>query len=72
MDTFFEACDAIRIDLGKLHIYEMPHVFYSTLVAGPLQYHGTLQNFFESCLSLAKDPDVLVEIVSLLHQLEKG
>ena len=28
--------------------------------------------FFESCLSLEKDPDVLVEIASLLHRPEKG
>ena len=28
--------------------------------------------FFECCLSLEKDPDVLVDITSLLHRLEKG
>ena len=33
---------------------------------------STFQNFLESCLLLAKDPDALVEIVNLLHQPEKG
>ena len=41
-DTFFEARDAIRRYSGKLFVYEMPHAFDSTLVAGPLQQHGTL------------------------------
>ena len=31
-----------------------------------------MQNFFESCLSLAKYPDALVEIESLLHRLARG
>ena len=29
-DTFFEACDAIRSDPGKLHVYEMPPFFYQS------------------------------------------
>ena len=33
-DTFFESCDAIRRDPGKLHVYEMPPAFDSTLVEG--------------------------------------
>ena len=71
-DTFFEAHDAIRRDLGKFYVYEMPPIFYSTLVEVPSRQHGTLQKFFESCLSLAKDLDGLIDIVSLVYQLEKG
>ena len=71
-DTFFEAHDVIRRDQVKFHVYEIPSIFYSTLVAGPLRQHGTLQNFFESFLSMERDLDVLVEIESLLHRLAKG
>ena len=67
-DTFFEAHDAIRRDPGKLSVYEMPPFSYSTLVVGPSWKHGTFQNFFESCLSLEKYPDVLAEIAILLHR----
>ena len=66
-DTFFEARDVIRRDPGKFPVYEMPLFFYSTLVVGPLRQHGTLQNFFECCISLEKYHDFLVDIVSLLH-----
>ena len=41
-ETFFEACDAIRRDPGKLHVYEMPTGFDSILVAKPSRQHGTL------------------------------
>ena len=70
-DTFFEACDAMRRDMGKLPIYGMPPIFYSTLLEGPSLQHGTLKNFFECCLSLEKDPDALAEITSLLNRPEK-
>ena len=66
-ETFVEVDDAIRRDMGKLPIYEMPPIFYSTFVAGPLQQYCTLENFFESYLSLEKYPDALTKIVSLLH-----
>ena len=52
-DTFFDTRDTIKRDTRKMHIYEMPHVFYSTLVAGPSHKHGTLQSFFECFMSLA-------------------
>ena len=71
-DAIFESQDAIRRDPGKLPIYEMLHVFYSTLVAGPLQKYGKLQIFFECFLSLAKYPDALDDIASLLSWIEKG
>ena len=71
-DTFFEEHDAIRKDPGKLHVYEIPTNFYSTLVVGPSRQHGTLQNFFEICLSLEKYPDALIEIENLLHRSAKG
>ena len=71
-DTFFEARDAIRRDPSKLIVYKMPPILYSTLVEGLLRQHGTLQNFFEFCLSLEKYPDALVEVASLLNRLEKG
>ena len=32
-DTFFEAHDAIRRDPGKLLVFDLPPIFYSTLVA---------------------------------------
>ena len=72
LDMFFEAHDTVRRDLGKLPIYEMSLVFYSTLVVGPSRKHGTLQNFFECCLSLEKDPDALNEITSLIYRPKKG
>ena len=41
------------------------------LEAGWLWQYGTLQNFFESFLSLARDPNALVEIEKLLHYLDR-
>ena len=70
-DTLFEARDSIIRDLGKLFVYGMPPIFYSTLLEGPSLQHGTLKNFFECCLSLEKDPDALAEITSLLNRPEK-
>ena len=58
-DNFLEAHDAIRGDLGKLHVYEIPNPFDSNSAVGPSWQHGTLMEFFESCLSLEKDPDAL-------------
>ena len=59
----------IRRNLGKSPVYEMPPTFDSTLEVGPSRKHGTLQHFFESCLSLARDLDALAEIENLLrHQ----
>ena len=46
----------------------MPPTFDSTLKAGPSWYHGTLERFFESFLSLARDPEALAEIINLLHR----
>ena len=71
-DTFFEACDVIGRNPCKLPIYEMPTALDSILVVGPLRQHGILQQFFESCLSLERDPDSLAKIKNLLHQQAKG
>ena len=71
-DMFFEAHDTIRREPVNFYVYTMPHVFFSTLVVGPLRQHGTLQNFFECCLSLAKDIDAISEIASLLHRPKRG
>ena len=49
----------------------MSTAFDSTLETGPLRQHGTLQHFFESCLSLERDPDSLAKIKNLLHRLGK-
>ena len=54
-------------NLGKTLIFGMPYPFDSSLEAGPSWPYGTLQQFFESCLSLARDLDALVEIEKLLH-----
>ena len=70
-DTFFEARDAIGRNPGKSPIYEIPFVFYSSLEVGPSWKHGTLQHFFESFLSLARDPDALAEIENMLHRQGK-
>ena len=61
----------IGINPGKLPVYEMSTTFATTLAAGPLRQHGTLHNFFESFLSLARDPNALAEIENLLHRLAK-
>ena len=45
----------------------MPFDFDSSLEAGPSRQHGTLQNFLESCLSLASDPNAHAEIENMLH-----
>ena len=71
-DTFFEVWDGIKRNPGKSHVYEIPSAFDSSLEAGPSWHHGTLQNFFESFLLLAIDPDALVEIENMLHQPAKG
>ena len=66
-DTFFKARDTIRRDLGKFPVYEIPPVFNSTLVVEASQKHGTLQSFFECCMSLEKDLDALADVMSLLQ-----
>ena len=71
-DTFFEAQDKMSRNFGKLHVYEMPTAFDSTLEAEPSRQHGTLQHFFESCLSLVRDPDALAKIENILHRPAKG
>ena len=50
----------------------MPQVFNLTLAKGPSWKHSTLKILFELFLSLEKYPDVLAEIMSLLHRPEKG
>ena len=41
-ETFFGARDAIRQNLGKSHVYEMPPTFDYTLKERPSRQHGTL------------------------------
>ena len=49
----------------------MPFAFDPFVEAGPSWQHGTLWKFFESCLSLAREPDALVDLETLLHHLDK-
>ena len=49
----------------------MSSTFDASVVVGPSWQHGTLQQFFESFLSLARDPDALIELETLLHHLDK-
>ena len=67
-DIFFKVWDVIERNLGKSPIYEIPSAFDSSLEAGPLVQHGTLQHFFESFLLLIRDTDDLEKIENLLHQ----
>ena len=71
-DTFFGEKHAIGMNLGKLPIIDMPFDFDPSVEAGPSQQHGTLRQFFESCLSLARDPDALVELEMLLYHPDKA
>ena len=49
----------------------MSFTFDPSVEAGPSQKYGTLGKFFESCLSLARDSDSLVELEELLHLPDK-
>ena len=49
----------------------MPSAFDPSVEARPSWQHGTLQQFFESCLSLARDPEALVELETLLYHQDK-
>ena len=62
----------MNMDTCNFIIYEMPPAFDSMLVLGPLWRNGTLQSFFESFMSLEKDPDVLAEMGILQYQQENG
>ena len=70
-DAFFEAKHAIRRNIGKLPIIAMSSAFYPSVEARPLWKHGTLQQLFESFLSLARDLESLVEIEKLLYHQDK-
>ena len=70
-DTFFEAKHAIGINPGKLPIVEMLSTIDPSVEAGPSWKHGTLQQFFESFLSLARGTESLVEIEKLLYHRDK-
>ena len=67
-DTFFEAKHAIERNQGKSPIVEMPYAFDPSVEEGPSQQHGTLQQFFESFMSLARYREALEEIDKLLCQ----
>ena len=58
--------------MGKLPIIDMPFAFDPSKEAGPSRQHGTLRYFFDSFLSLARDPDALVELETLLHHSDKA
>ena len=49
----------------------MPSAFDPSVEAGPSWQHGTLRKSFESCLSVARDLDALVELETLLHRPDK-
>ena len=70
-DTFFEAKHAIGRNPSRLPIIDMPSVFDPSIEVGPSRQHGTLQQFFESCLSLERDPKALVELETLLYHQVK-
>ena len=67
-DILFEVQDAIERNPSKSPVYEIPSTFDSSLDAWPSRQHVTLQNFFESFLSLARYSDALAEIDNLLHR----
>ena len=50
----------------------MPFAFDPSVEAGPSRKYGILRKFFESCLSLERDPDALVELETLLYHLDKA
>ena len=70
-DTFFEAKHAIERNPCKLPIIEMSSSFDPSVEVGPSRQDGTLQQFFESCLLLARDPEALVDIEKLLYHWDK-
>ena len=70
-DTFSEAHEVLRRNPGKTPIFGMPSSFESSLEVGPLQQYGTVQHFFEICLSLPRDPYSLVDMEKLLNHLER-
>ena len=49
----------------------MPSTFDPSVEAGPSRQHGTLQQFFESCLSLARELEALVNIEQFLYHQNK-
>ena len=71
-DTFFGAKNAIGRNTGKLPIVDMPSAFDPSVEAGPSRQHGALRQFFEICLSLARDSDALIEIEALLYRPDKA
>ena len=66
-EILFDARDIINRYTGRLPIYDMPPAFDLTLVAIPSWKVGNIQNLFESCMSLAKDPDTLAKITNLRY-----
>ena len=66
--TFLQAKHAIKRNPGKFPIVEMPSAFGPSVDAGPSRQHGTLQQFFESYMSLVRDFEALKEIEKLLCQ----
>ena len=71
-DTFFGEKHAIERNPGKLPIIDTPFYFDPSVEAGPSRQHGTLQKFFESYLSLARDSYALVKLETLLHHPYKA
>ena len=65
-DTFFQTKHAIGKNLSMLPIIDMPFAFDPSVEVGPSRQHGTLQQFFEIFLSLARDLKALVKLETLL------
>ena len=70
-ETFFHSKHAIEINPSKLPVIEMQSAFDPSVEVGPSRRHGTLQQFFERCLSLARDLEALIEIEKLLYHRNK-
>ena len=71
-DTTSGEKNAIGRNLGKLQIIDMPFAFDPSIEAGPSWQHGTLRQFFESFLSLERDPNTLVELETFLYHPNKA
>ena len=53
--------------ISNLMVVEMASDFDPFVESGPLRQHAMLQQFFESFLSLARDPEALVKIEKFLY-----
>ena len=70
-DTLFDAKKEIGRNPGKLPIVDMPFSFDPSIEAGPSRKYGIPCNFFESCLLLERDSNMLDELEALSHLSDK-